>query len=133
MDTGTKTAIAADTIGLGVLAAETELLVLLTSTLGVPFWGWTLAYVFLAACALFAWHGEKWPKEPRAVLKVVLLTLLLGGLFFGADLILGHFDYPELPLFRAAVTYRGFILTALVFPLTTMVVLAGYLRAIFLD
>jgi hypothetical protein len=90
----------------------------------------------LAVIALFTWHGEKWPKESRKVLKAVLGSLLLGGLFLLADMIVGHFDHPDLPLMDAAESaggFGGFGLTFLVCPVTTAVLLAGYLRAVFLE
>jgi RsiW-degrading membrane proteinase PrsW (M82 family) len=124
-----------DVVGLGVLAAEVEIIGIAASSWGAPIWAWVLAYMVLAIVALFTWHGEKWPKESRKALKMVLGSLLLGGVFLLVDVIVGHSDHPEFSLVKAAESAGGpfgFGLTMLVCPVTTAVLLAGYFRAVFL-
>ena len=94
------------------------------------------AYALLAVLAIFTWHGEKWLNKSREVLKAVLGSFLLGGLFFACDLILGHLNHPDLSLVEAAEQSGGpfgFWLTILVCPVMTLFLLAGYFRAVFLE
>jgi hypothetical protein len=41
------------------------------------------------------------------MLQAVLGTILVGGVFFAIDLILGHIFHPDLPLFKAAMHSGG--------------------------
>jgi hypothetical protein len=128
--------IKADLIGPAVLAGEVGLLGIVVSSLGIPFWGWIVAYAFLGSIAIGLWHSDKWPNKLRDVLLAVPSTLLLGGLFFACDLILGHLHHPDLSLVKAAEQSGGplgFGSTLLVCPVTTLVVLLGYFRAVFLE
>jgi uncharacterized membrane protein YkvI len=136
LEVTTRTIVLADSIGLAALAGEIGLIGVAASSLEIPTWGWIVAYGILAVVALIVWHGKKWPKETREVLKAVFGSFLLGGAFFAIDLTLGHFLHPDLPLIQAAEHSGGpfgFGLTVLVCPVMTVVVLAGYFRAIFLD
>ncbi len=128
--------IKADLIGLAVLAGEVGLLGIVVSSLGIPFWGWIVAYAVLGIIAIGVWHGDRWPNKSRDVLLAVLGTFLLGGLFYACDLILGHLHHPDLSLVKAAEHSGGplgFGLTLVVCPVTTLVMLAGYFRAVFLE
>src|SRR5258708_23034338 len=71
---------------------------IVVSSLGIPFWGWIVAYAVLGIIAIGVWHGDKWPNKSRDVLLAVLGTFLLGGLFFACDLVLGHLHDPDLSL-----------------------------------
>jgi hypothetical protein len=97
-----------------------------------------LASVVLASCALYMWYSEKITQKINDLggwAAAVGLSVLLGALSFGCDVLVRIINYPGLSPFRAATKVGspfGFVLTVLLCPGFTMVAVAGFIRALVL-
>jgi hypothetical protein len=98
-----------------------------------------LAYIVLAALAVYLWHKEP-PVEhlsgPGEWAAAILGSVLLGGVSFGIDMLIGLFNYPKLTPIDAgtkAGSPFGFPLTLMFCPGFTMVAIAGLVRALLLQ
>jgi tryptophan-rich sensory protein len=127
----------ADVIGVLVLAAEMMLLALIGFPFpDIPYWLWLLAYIVMAIAALYIWHNEKAPQKTATWLRLAAISVVLGALSFGCDVLLMHFERPNLPLIEAgkhAGSPFGFITTVAVCPGLTMIAAAGLVRALYQD
>jgi len=97
-----------------------------------------LGFVVLASCALYMWYSEKITQKINDLggwAAAVGVSVLLGALSFGCDMLVGIINYPGLSPFRAATKVGspfGFVLTVLLCPGFTMVAVAGFIRALVL-
>ena len=125
-----------DILGLFVLAVQ---LIILFRWL-VPDDGFrliygVLAYIVLAALALYAWRGKRVAlkvSKPAEWAATVGASVLLGAVSFGIDVVLGSIHNPGLSPLRAgtrAGSPFGFPLTVFICPGFTMVAVAGLIRS----
>ena len=97
-----------------------------------------IAFVVLALCALYMWHSEKMTQkisDPGQWAAAVGVSMFLGALSFGCDMLVGIINYPGLSPFRAATKVGspfGFGLTVLLCPGFTIVAVGGFIRALVL-
>jgi hypothetical protein len=125
----------ADVIGL-VLAGEVLVLSILVwlvaPALQLPSWAWAVVYVVLAPVSWHVWQSEKWPVEPEEWIALAVVSVFVGGLFFGADVLIGssHGDYRSL---TDAAAHSGgpfgIFATLVICPGLTMCAVAGAVRA----
>lgn len=125
-----------DAIGLVVLTAEIGLLIPVFTSEEIPIVIWIVIYVALAITAIYLWHSEKSPKTPSGWLGYAAGSVVLGGLFFVADVWVGRSGHPNLPLLDAATRAGGpfgFVSTLIVCPGLTFISIAGIARAYYLS
>ena len=90
-------------------------------------------YLALAAGCLYVWHATFCPETPTEWIFLGVGSVLGGALFFGADILIGHFSHPDLPLIEAGTKAGGmfgFIATLGVCPGGTFVAVAGLARSL---
>jgi hypothetical protein len=123
--------IVADLVGLGVLAAflSVAMLIFGVSTSRHEFLGILFA---LAVIAVGMWHVEKSPyAQASQCIWATICSVGLGAIFFGVDMIVGHWNHPELPLIQAAMKSPGplgFALTVIACPISTIIAMASTVR-----
>ena len=97
-----------------------------------------LAYIVLAGVALYLWHKEPPVKnlfEPSEWAMAIVASVVMGGVSFGIDMLVGLFNNPKLSPIDAgtkAGSPFGFLLTVMLCPGFTMLAIAGLLRALML-
>lgn len=97
-----------------------------------------LAFVVLAALALYTWHKDpplKYPCEPGEWAAAIVASVLMGAVSFGIDTVVGLINNPKLSPTEAGTKVGGpfgFPLTLMLCPGLTMVAIAGLLRAFLL-
>ena len=98
-----------------------------------------VAFIPLTGLALYFWHKEP-PVEhlstPSDWALAILGSVLIGGISFGADMLIGLITNPKLSPIEAgtkAGSPFGFLLTLMLCPGLTMVAIAGLLRATILQ
>lgn len=97
-----------------------------------------LAYIVLAGFALYLWHKEPPVKnlcEPSEWAMAVVASVVMGGVSFGIDMIIGLLNNPKLSPIEAgthAGSPFGFPLTVMLCPGFTMLATAGLLRSLLL-
>ena len=124
----------ADAVGLFALAGLMVLTISVVPDLGIPTPFWLFIYVVLALICWYFWHSDKLPNKTTGWLWFVLGSIILGGLFFGIDMMIGHFYYPDVPVVDAAKKVGGpfgFIATLAVCPGLTIFGLASLARSLF--
>lgn len=125
----------ADAIAVVILAVQYALVVLGVDLLFGKTSGEVVMgiFVFFTAIALAIWHAKK-NKTPREWGILALISISLGILFFGADWVNAYLNGYSTP-FRVpgGGGPLGLLLTALVCPCTTMVCIAGSVRALYID
>lgn len=125
----------ADAIGVGALAGMIALTAFIMGyRLSVyAFVGITFA---LAVIAVGMWHIDNSPySQASNCLWAVVVSIVVGVIFFGVDAYLGHGKNPDLPLLQAAMETTGplgFGLTLIICPVTTFIAMAGFVRTIVL-
>jgi hypothetical protein len=98
----------------------------------------TLAYIILVGFALYLWHKEPPMKNlsgPSDWAMAIIVSVVMGGVSFGIDMLIGLFNNPKLSPIEAgthAGSPFGFPLTVMLCPGFTMVAIAGLLRALLL-
>ena len=124
----------ADVVGLLVLAGLMVLTISVVPDLGIPTPFWLFVYVVLALICWYFWHSDKLPNKTTNWLWFVPGSIVLGGIFFGVDMMIGHFNYPDIPVVDAAKKAPGpfgLILTLAVCPGLTIISLASLARSLF--
>jgi hypothetical protein len=97
-----------------------------------------LAYIVIAGLALYLWRKEPPVKnlsEPSEWALAIVGSVVLGGVSFGIDMLIGLFNNPKLSPIEAgthAGSPFGFPLTVMLCPGFTMIAIAGLLRALVL-
>jgi len=97
-----------------------------------------IAYVVLAGLALYLWHKEPPVKnlfEPSEWAMAIVGSVVMGGVSFGIDMLIGAFNNPKLSPIEAgtkAGSPFGFPLTVALCPGFTMLAIGGLLRALML-
>jgi hypothetical protein len=97
-----------------------------------------LAFIVLAAFALYLWHKEPPVKNlsgPNEWARAIVVSVVMGGVSFGIDMLIGLFNNPKLSPIEAgthAGSPFGFPLTVMLCPGFTMLAIAGLLRALLL-
>jgi hypothetical protein len=97
-----------------------------------------LTYIVLAGIALYLWHKEPPVKnlfEPSEWATAIVGSVVMGGVSFGIDMLIGLFDNPKLSPIEAgtkAGSPFGFPLTVMLCPGFTMLAIAGLLHALML-
>jgi hypothetical protein len=97
-----------------------------------------LAYIVLAGLALYSWHKEpplKNLSEPSEWAMAIVASVVMGGVSFGIDMLIGLFNNPKLSPIEAGTMVGspfGFPLTVMLCPGLTMLAIAGLLRALML-
>jgi hypothetical protein len=97
-----------------------------------------LAYIVLAGVALYLWHKDPPVKnlsEPSEWAMAIVVSIVMGGVSFGIDMLIGLFNNPKLSPVEAgthAGSPFGFPLTVMLCPGFTMLAIAGLLRALML-
>jgi hypothetical protein len=95
-----------------------------------------LAYVVLVGIALYLWHKQPAVKnlsEPGEWAMAILGSVLMGGVSFGIDMLIGLINNPKLTPIEAGTKVGspfGFALTVILCPGFTMLAIAGLLRAL---
>jgi len=123
--------VAADLLGLLVLAGLTLVAWQVASQAGIPASIWIAAYLVLVVGSLSMWHGPKSDElhfEPKTLL---IASLVFGSIFFVADVIFAHFDWPGVGVWEAARranSFFGLPLTLLVCPGLSFVAFASAAR-----
>jgi thiol:disulfide interchange protein len=123
-----------DAIGLLVLALLIAPIALVVPESQVPLPMWVFAYIMLAVIGAFMWHSEKSPQEPLGWLLMIVGLLVLGGLWFGVDVLIGLHNHPDLPFFEAAKESKGpfgFVLSAVIIPGITLIAASGAARSLY--
>jgi hypothetical protein len=125
--------------GIGILSIGAQLYLLFR--LVVPddgfqvIWG-NMAFVVLVFVALYFWHKEppmKYFSEPSGWVAAIFVTVLLGALSFGIDMIIGLIKNSKISPIEAGTKVGspfGFPLTVMLCPGCTMIATAGLLRAL---
>jgi hypothetical protein len=96
-----------------------------------------LAFILLATCAFYMWYSEKMTQKICDLGgwgAAVGVSVFLGALSFGCDMLVGIMNYPGLSPFKAATKVGspfGFGLTVILCGFT-MVAIAGFVRALVL-
>jgi len=97
-----------------------------------------LAVSVLTGLALYFWHKEP-PMEhlssPGEWALAIPMSVLIGAVSFGIDVLVGLISNPNLPPIKAgtkAGSPFGFVLTVMICPGFTMLAVAGLLRALVL-
>jgi hypothetical protein len=128
--------ILADTIGLLLVAAQLILVFhWLVPDDGTRFFAGILAYGVLVGAALGMWHGKQASErfsDAHDWVGVVVGSILLGGVSFGVDVLVGSSTRPGMSPIEAgtkAGSPFGFILTIFLCPGITMVALASVIRS----
>ena len=124
-----------DAVGILVIGVQVYWLVPDASsrlTLGI------LAVSVLTGLALYFWHKEP-PMEhlssPGEWALAIPISVLIGAVSFGIDVLVGLISNPNLPPIKAgtrAGSPFGFVLTVMICPGFTMLAVAGLLRALLL-
>ena len=120
-------------VGLLVLAGLMVLTISVVPDFGIPTPFWFFVYIVLALICWHFWHSDKFPNKTKDWLWFVLVSIVLGAIFFGSDMMIGHFYYPDLPVVDAAKKNGGpfgFILTLVVCPGLTIIGLASLARSL---
>ncbi len=97
-----------------------------------------LAYIVLAGIALYLWHKEPPVKnllEPSQWAMAIVSSVVMSGVSFGIDMLIGLFNNPKLSPIEAgtkAGSPFGFPLTVMLCPGFTMLAIAGLMRALML-
>jgi hypothetical protein len=131
-----KTSILADLLGILVVFSAISIAMFAMRPPDSPIALWIIGYIVLAVISVGICHADKWPKRSRECLELAGGSLILGALFFAADILLGHLHHPELPVLRAATQSGGpfgFFLTLVVCPGLTVIALGGFLRSLLLS
>jgi hypothetical protein len=96
---------------------------------------WPFVYLALALMGWFMWTNEKYAQGPLGWLATAALGLILGLLFFGADVLICQKNHPELSLIEGAKTVGGplcFAFTAVV-PAFLFVAIGGLARGLYIE
>jgi hypothetical protein len=123
--------VAADLLGLLVLAGLTLVAWQVASQAGIPASIWIAAYLVLVVGSLSMWHGPKSDElhfEPKTLL---IASLVFGSIFFVADVIFAHSIGPALEFGKqpdARTVSLGSPLTLLVCPGLSFVAFASAAR-----
>jgi hypothetical protein len=97
-----------------------------------------LAYIVFAGVALYVWHKDppiEHLSEPSEWAMAVVGSVLMAGVSFGIDMVIGLIENPKLTPIEAgtrAGSPFGFPLTVMLCPGFTMLAIAGLLRALLL-
>ncbi len=91
---------------------------------------WIVPYLLVSTIALYMWHNLGDLTSVKDWFMVAAGSCLLGAVFFGVDVLMGHSHYPDLPLLEAG-TKAGisFLATLIVCPVLTVIALAGAVRS----
>ncbi len=133
----TRRTVLGDALGLAAIAIQVSVIFLWF----VPDDGFRLlfgaiAYLVLAAGALYWWHGERVAakiSEPSEWALTIMVTVLGGAVSFGCDILVGLLDFSGLSPWKAATKVGspfGFGLTLLICPGLTMLAIAGWFRCL---
>jgi hypothetical protein len=125
----------ADAIGILALAAQFALIAFFTHTFRIAaFPAHLVAGIFLvvAIAGPIYWHCKKSSESPAKWAKLIVGSIVLGTLFFGCDLLVGHFHrQPNFP--PVAAGPLGISLTLLVCPVFTTICVGGLARALYIS
>jgi hypothetical protein len=130
-----------DAVGLAAVGIQFYLLLvwLVPNEDGSRLIVWILGYILLAGLALYFWHkepGPNVPTEPNEWAGMIGASIVMGGLSFGIDMLVGLMNHPKLSPIEAgthAGSPFGFPLTLMICPGFTMIAVAGLLRAAMLS
>jgi hypothetical protein len=129
-----------DTVGLAALGLSVFLLAQwLLPDDGFRWINVGLAFIVLGAFALYLWHSDKYARKLSDAAEWMAfagITILLGGLSFGADVIAGLISHPQLSPLDAGTKAGGpfgFLLTLFLCPGLTIVAVSGFIRALLID
>lgn len=123
----------ADTIGLAVMAAVFGLVLFVFWPIAdIPPLLFVFVFLALAASGIFIWHHRHNPESPITWVWLGFSSVVGGALFFGIDVLIGHFSYPGLPLLEAGTKAGGmfgFVATLAICPGATVVCVASWARS----
>ena len=126
--------LALDAIGLAVIAALFGFTVfLISSGSHISTLLFFFVYLALSGVAIYVWHNKSSPRHPKQWAWWTLGSVATGALLFTADMVIGNFMYPNLPLLKAGTKVGGplgFLATLAVCPGVTFVALAGLVRSL---
>ena len=118
----------ADAVGLICLAAPVLLAVFLWPGLQVSAPEWVFIYLMEVACAIFVWHHDKAPKQPRKWLFYALCSVLAALLWLVySRLGAGLFFWGSEPKGSQAF---DFAVALLISPGLTIIAIIGSVRAL---
>jgi len=123
-------------IGLAVLALPIVICALFIPESKVPAIMWPFVYLVLALMGWFMWTNEKYAQGPLGWLAAIAVGLVLGLLFFAADVLIGQQNHPELSLIEGAKTVGGpfgFAFTVIVVPAFLFVAVGGLARGLYIE
>jgi hypothetical protein len=100
--------VAADLLGLLVLAGLTLVAWQVASQAGIPASIWIAAYLVLVVGSLSMWHGPKSDELHFGPKTLLIASLVFGSIFFVADVIFAHFDWPGVGVWEAARRANSF-------------------------
>jgi tryptophan-rich sensory protein len=95
---------------------------------------WGFIYIAGAISAFYFWNHKSNPVTPTGWIRLAIGTGILGTLLFTIDIVIGYFQYPELPLLIAGTKAggaAGFIITLAVCPGMTAIAISGAVRFLF--
>jgi len=127
--------ILADAVGLLLVAAQLALVFRwLVPDEGTRLITGILAYGVLVASALSMWHGKAGSRFSNAYhwMGVFFGSILLGGMSFGIDILVGSVTHPGISPIKAGTKVGspfGFILTIFLCPGVTMIAVASIVRS----
>jgi hypothetical protein len=125
-----RQAIAADAVGLAALAASLAIAASIVPPGPMTALHWTVAALAAAALSLVLWHHRSGPRSLGGWLWLLGLSVLLAGIFWGANVGLDLIKPPGSRRHDAASTLGGIELWALFCPGLTAVALAGLVRSL---
>jgi len=124
-----------DAIGIVILGAEFALVAFLNYEIHfveLPMRSLLPLFLILALVALMYWHSKESSENVATWAKLTRGSIILGILFYAADLVLGHtFRQPNSPPILGGPL--GIVLTVLVCPGLTIVCVAGLARALYIN
>ena len=125
----------ADAVGLVVLAVEAALLAVLRPLGEGVLANFAIIFLIAAAATMLLWRSEESPKTAMGWVLLAAGSFLIGLVFFGIDVLLGHLQRPSMPWLEAGTQVggpAGFGLTLIACPGMTVIVVAGAARALVL-